>query len=91
MGLSSGATPRLTCDRCGRPTWRLVRDADGWACPMCRREGKPPESGRAAPRVIVSDPDTDCATGHCECGACGEPVDPFDAYCRHCGARLEDR
>lgn len=86
MGLSSGATPRLTCDRCGRPTWRLHRTGAGWLCPMCRREGKP----GGAPRVIVSDPDTDCATGHCECGACGEPIDPWFSFCPYCGARLED-
>ena len=88
MGLSSGATPRLTCDRCGRPTWRLVRDADGWACPMCRHEGK---HGGTARRVIAGDPSTDCATGHCECGACGEPIDPWDRFCKHCGVRLEDQ
>ena len=41
------------------------------------------------PHVIVSDEETDCATGFCACGACGEPVDPFDAYCRWCGARME--
>ena len=21
---------------------------------------------------------------------CGEPIDPWDAWCRHCGAELED-
>lgn len=45
---------------------------------------------RTAPRVIVSDPATDCATGHCECGACGGAIDMWDNYCKHCGARLED-
>lgn len=45
---------------------------------------------RTARRVVTSDEGTDCATGHCECGACGGAVDLFDAYCRHCGARLED-
>lgn len=88
MGLEGGQRPRLTCDRCGRPTWRLWRVGDAWLCPMCRREGKP---GGTARRVIVSDPATDCATGHCECGACGEPIDPWDRFCRHCGARLEDQ
>jgi hypothetical protein len=43
-----------------------------------------------APRVIVSDPSTDCATGHCECGACGGAIDPWDAWCRHCGAKVVD-
>ena len=32
----------------------------------------------------------DGLTGHCECTACGWPIDPFDAYCRHCGAKLTD-
>lgn len=45
---------------------------------------------RTARHVIVTDPATDCATGHCECGACGGAVDYYDAYCRHCGTRLED-
>lgn len=45
---------------------------------------------RTARHVIVSDPATDCATGHCECGACGGAVDPWDAWCRWCGVRLED-
>ena len=85
MGLSSGATPRLTCDRCGRPTWRLYRTPAGWLCPMCRRK---PDAAR---RVIAGDPATDCATGHCECGACGEPIDPWDRFCKHCGVRLEDQ
>ena len=88
MGLSSGATPRLTCDRCGRPTWRLYRTPAGWLCPMCRRDPKP---GGTARRVIAVDPSTDCATGHCECGACGEPIDPWDRFCKHCGVRLEDQ
>ncbi len=42
------------------------------------------------PRVIVSDEETDCATGFCTCGACGEPIDPVDEWCRHCGARMGD-
>lgn len=85
MGLEGGQRPRLTCDRCGRPTWRLYRTPAGWLCPLCRRR---PDAAR---RVIVSDPATDCATGHCECSGCGEPIDPWDRFCRHCGARLEDQ
>lgn len=45
---------------------------------------------RTAKRVVVSNSDTDHATGHCECGACGGAIDPWDAWCRHCGARMED-
>lgn len=45
---------------------------------------------RTAKRVIVSNADTDHATGHCECGACGGAIDPWDAWCRHCGARMEE-
>lgn len=43
-----------------------------------------------APRVIVADEETDCATGFCACGACGEPIDPWDGWCKHCGARMVD-
>ena len=45
---------------------------------------------RTAKRVVASNEDTDFATGYCECGACGGAIDPWDAYCRHCGAWLED-
>lgn len=45
---------------------------------------------RTAKRVVVSNSDTDHATGHCECGACGGAIDPWDKWCRHCGARMED-
>ena len=45
---------------------------------------------RTAKRVVASNADTDHATGHCECGACGGAIDPWDAWCRHCGARMED-
>ena len=44
---------------------------------------------RTAKRVIVSNAGTDHATGHCECGACGGAIDPWDRWCRHCGRRLE--
>lgn len=40
--------------------------------------------------VIVSDEETDCATGLCTCGNCGGSINPYAAYCEHCGARLED-
>ena len=44
----------------------------------------------SAGRVIVADEETDCATGCCICGNCGGSINPFAAYCEHCGARLED-
>lgn len=37
--------------------------------------------------IIVSDKSTDCATGYCRCELCGEPIDQWDNFCRHCGAR----
>ena len=40
--------------------------------------------------VTVSDESTDCATGHCECELCGQPIDPWDHFCRHCGAEVVD-
>lgn len=43
-----------------------------------------------ASRVIVSDEDTDCATGFCTCGNCGGSINPFAAYCEHCGRKLVD-
>jgi len=47
-------------------------------------------AARTARRVIAADGETDCATGHCECGRCGRAIDPWDAWCKHCGSRLED-
>lgn len=41
-------------------------------------------------RIIVSDESTDCATGHCECELCGQPIDPWFSFCPYCGAELED-
>ena len=43
-----------------------------------------------AKRIVVAYGETDCATGHCECGACGWAIDPWDRHCRRCGARMED-
>ncbi len=63
-----------------------VRLMDDAADTICELAG----GTRTARRVIVSDPSTDCATGHCECGGCGGGIDPWDEWCRHCGARLED-
>jgi hypothetical protein len=45
---------------------------------------------RTAKRVVVSNSDTDHATGHTACGVCGGAIDFWDAYCRHCGANLEE-
>lgn len=45
---------------------------------------------RTAKRVVVSNSDTDHATGHAACGACGGAIDTWDKWCRHCGARMED-
>ena len=56
------------------------------ATALCAANADPP----TALRVIVADEDTDCATGFCTCGHCGEPIDPWDGWCKHCGARLED-
>jgi len=43
-----------------------------------------------ARRIVVSNKQTDHATGHTECSACGGAIDYWDAWCRHCGASLED-
>lgn len=53
---------------------------------LCAVGGNSP----TVPHVIVADEETDCATGFCTCGNCGEPIDPCDLWCRWCGARLED-
>ena len=53
---------------------------------LCAVGGDSPSAGR----VIVADEETDCATGFCTCGNCGGSINPYAAYCEHCGARLED-
>ena len=53
---------------------------------LCAAGGDSP----SVPRVIVADEETDCATGFCTCGNCGNEIDPWDGFCKHCGARLED-
>ena len=47
-------------------------------------------SPKTAKRVTTTNPDTDGATGRCHCGACNWIIDPYDRFCRRCGARLED-
>ena len=42
-----------------------------------------------ADRIITSDGETDGATGRCECGWCGKPIDPWDKFCRHCGVGVD--
>lgn len=39
--------------------------------------------------VIVSDGETDYATGYCRCGACGQAIDQWDHFCRWCGAEVD--
>ena len=51
-------------------------------------DASPREPDGAAP-VIVSDSDTDGATGYCRCGACGGAIDPWDHFCRHCGTEVQ--
>lgn len=70
---------------------RSFRTADKMDC-LATENAKLRElvAQRTAKRVIVSNSDTDHATGHCECGACGGAIDPWDAWCRHCGAKLEE-
>lgn len=53
---------------------------------LCTVGGGSPSAGH----VIVADEETDCATGCCTCGNCGNEIDPWDEWCRHCGAELED-
>lgn len=40
---------------------------------------------RTARRIVVSDG----GVGHAECSVCGGAIDQDDAWCRHCGRRLE--
>ena len=44
---------------------------------------------RTARKVVSFGHDTEGTTGHCECSACHDAIDYWDAFCRHCGARLE--
>lgn len=45
---------------------------------------------RVGKRVIVSNHNTDCATGHTECSICHGAINPGASYCEHCGTELED-
>ena len=53
---------------------------------LCAVGGDSPSAGR----VIVADEETDCATGFCTCGNCGGNINPYAAYCEHCGRKLVD-
>jgi len=41
--------------------------------------------GKRSKAIIVSNG----ITGTCRCESCGNTIDPWDRYCKHCGARLE--
>ena len=43
---------------------------------------------KAARRVVSFGHDTDHATGHSECSVCGGTVNPFAAFCEHCGVKF---
>ncbi len=43
-----------------------------------------------AKRITVYNHDTDCATGHSECSACGGTVNPYALFCEHCGAEFKE-
>lgn len=44
--------------------------------------------GDKAPVVVSTD--SSGIFGHATCGSCGLTVDPWDAYCRHCGTALDN-
>jgi len=41
-----------------------------------------------AARLTKFNRDTDHATGHSECSVCGGTVNPFAAFCEHCGVKF---
>ena len=43
-----------------------------------------------ARRIVVSNHDTDCATGHSECSECHGTVNPCARFCEHCGALFKE-
>lgn len=53
-------------------TWGEILDGHPWE--------------RRAVRINVSNKQTDYATGHSECSACGCHVSPIARYCEGCGA-----
>lgn len=40
--------------------------------------------GKRSKAIIVSNG----VMGHCRCESCGNSIDPWDAYCKYCGAHL---
>ena len=40
----------------------------------------------SALRLVTYDDETDGATGSCMCSSCRGKIDPYDRYCRTCGA-----
>ena len=43
-----------------------------------------------AKRIVVSNHNTDCATGHTECSECRGTVNPCARFCEHCGALFKE-
>ena len=68
------------------PTWCMHKLANHG---FTKIEGILRSHTNVARRINVSNVDTDYATGHCACSACGKAIDFWDGYCRRCGAKLE--
>lgn len=75
--------------------WTLKVDNHADDFPACVLLTKSDESGesvsyspiRTVKRVSVPH-ESHVALGHYECSACKTLVNPYDSFCRHCGARL---
>lgn len=79
------------------------QDAIRWVKTECNPYGKPTldfESGKKVIEHLEQMPSADRPTGHivtsgiyptvwAECSECGTPIDAWDKFCRHCGAKME--
>ena len=77
------ATIELGMDAPGIAAITVYADSEDGSEVGCRFE-----PARSARIIDVPNHDGDCATGHSECGGCHGSVDPYDRFCRHCGASL---
>lgn len=88
---------RARVDQCVKDEWaRRIRHGESTVKDAAEATGASVSSVRRWVRGykepvsrVITFSDTDHTIGRCECGSCHWPIDPFDHYCRHCGARLE--
>jgi hypothetical protein len=69
-------------------TWSAFERHDGGIRLRCDTRLTPEEAARLTVHTCLLKVSGDGIVGMAKCGACDGRISPYDAYCRHCGARV---